>query len=140
MKIKTLSVVLVLAVLLAGCSAADRPAAGQSWLVDTMTVDGTQFDLTTNQPLTLEISDNNQVGGSSGCNSFFGELQFKADGTVIPGMFGGTEMACEVGMDVEAAYLGALSRVDSYEYSQYVLTLTADEGQTELVFQLLRSE
>lgn len=140
MKIKTLSVVLVLAVLLAGCSAADRPAAGQSWIVDTMTVDGTQFDLTTNQPLTLEISDNNQVGGSSGCNSFFGELQFKADGTVIPGMFGGTEMACEVGMDVEAAYLGALSRVDSYEYSQYVLTLTADEGQTELVFQLLRSE
>lgn len=140
MKIKTLSVVLVLAVLLAGCSAADRPAAGQAWIVDTMTVDGTQFDLTTNQPLTLEISDNNQVGGSSGCNSFFGELQFKADGTVIPGMFGGTEMACEVGMDVEAAYLGALSRVDSYEYSQYVLTLTADDGQTELVFQLLRSE
>lgn len=138
MKIKSLSIVLILTVLLAGCSAANAPGAGQSWLVDSMTVDGVKFDLTTNQPLTLEISDGNQVGGSSGCNSFFGELEFKADGTVIPGMFGGTEMACEVGMDVEAAYLGALGRVDSYEYSQYVLTLTADDGQTELVFQLLR--
>lgn len=140
MNIKSVSIVLILAVLLAGCAAADRPAAGQSWVVDTMTVDGVKFDLTTNQPLTLEISDGSQVGGSSGCNSFFGELQFKDDGTVIPGMFGGTEMACEVGMDVEAAYLGALSRVDSYEYSQNVLTLTAEDGRTELVFQLLRSE
>jgi len=140
MKIKSLSVVLILTVLLAGCSAAGRPAAGQSWIVDSMTVDATQFDLTANQPLTLEFTENNQVGGSSGCNAFFGELQFKADGKVVAGMFGGTEMACEVGMDVEAAYLGALSRVDSYEYSQYVLTLTADDGRTELVFQLLRTE
>ncbi len=140
MNIKSVSIVLILAVLLAGCAAADRPAAGQSWVVDSLTVDGVKFDLTTNQPLTLEISDGGQVGGSSGCNSFFGELQFKDDGTVIPGMFGGTEMACEVGMDVEAAYLGALSHVDSYEYSQNVLTLTAEDGRTELVFQLLRSE
>ena len=140
MNIKSVSIVLILAVLLAGCAAADRPAAGQSWVVDSLTVDGVKFDLTTNQPLTLEISDGSQVGGSSGCNSFFGELQFKDDGTVIPGMFGGTEMACEVGMDVEAAYLGALSHVDSYEYSQNVLTLTAEDGRTELVFQLLRSE
>lgn len=140
MNIKSVSIVLILAVLLAGCATADRPAAGQSWVVDSLTVDGVKFDLTTNQPLTLEISDGSQVGGSSGCNSFFGELQFKADGTVVPGMFGGTEMACEVGIDVEAAYLGALSRVDSYEYSQNVLTLTAEDGRTELVFQLLRSE
>jgi heat shock protein HslJ len=105
-----------------------------------MTIESGAIDLTLNNPLTLEFSDRSSVGGSSGCNTFFGELSFKDDGKVTPGSFGSTEMACERGMDVEAAYLAALSRVDTYDYSQYQLILTADDGQSVLTYQLIQSE
>lgn len=140
MKIKILSVVLILVLILAGCSAANRPTAGQSWLLDSMVVNGETYDLNTTQPITLEFDTGKVVGGSSGCNTYFGELDLKSDGTIVPGVFGSTEMACDKGMEIEAAYLAALSRVDSYDNSEYEFTLTADNGQTQLVYQLLRTE
>lgn len=140
MKIRIFSAALILALLLAGCSSKDAPAANTSWLLDKMTVQGTTYDLGTAQPITLEIGSDSAVGGSSGCNSYFGDLKFKAEGVVEAGDFGGTEMACETGMDVEAAFLGAMSRVDTLvQYSQYELTLSADNGETLLVFQLMRT-
>lgn len=140
MKIKNLSVVLILVLILAGCSAANRPTAGQSWLLDSMLVNGDTYDLNTTQPITLEFDAGNVVSGSSGCNTYFGELELKSDGTIVPGVFGSTEMACDKDMDIEAAYLAALSRVDSYDNSEYEFTLIADNGQTQLVYQLLRTE
>jgi len=123
---------------LVGCTASG-PAAGQTWLLAEMVSNGDPVDLSTNNPITLEISSGNSVGGSSGCNSFFGEMEFKSGGSVSAGNFGSTEMACETGMDVESAYLGALSRVDSYSYTEFELVLAADDGQTVLTFQLLRT-
>jgi len=91
-------------------------------------------------PLTLEFSSDSSVSGTSGCNSYFGELTFNDGGAVTPGIFGSTEMACDRGQDIEAAYLEALSRVDQYDYSKYVLILSADDGQTELKYQLVQSD
>lgn len=105
-----------------------------------MVVNGETYDLNTTQPITLEFDTGKVVGGSSGCNTYFGELDLKSDGTIVPGVFGSTEMACDKGMEIEAAYLAALSRVDSYDNSEYEFTLTADNGQTQLVYQLLRTE
>lgn len=136
MKIKLMSILLVSILLLAGCSSAAVPAAGQSWRLVSLTLDGAPVDLTTARPITLEIGEDTNVGGSSGCNSFFGNLEFKTDAQVVPGVFGGTEMACETGMEVEAAYMNALSRVDSYKYSDSELTLSGESGQIVLVFQL----
>jgi len=136
MKFKLITIILVFTLILAGCSSGTIPASGQSWRLTSLTVDGTPVDLTTAKPITLEIGDDTNVGGSSGCNAFFGNLEFKSDGTLVPGVFGGTEMACDTGMEVESAYLKALSQVDTYKYSDSELTLSGNNGQTVLVFQL----
>jgi len=129
----------ILILLLAGCTA-NRPSSGERWILESMTVEGSTVDLSETNPLTLEFSSSSSVGGSSGCNSYFGELTFKDGGAVTPGIFGGTEMACDRGMDVEAAYLSALSRVDQYDYSEYELILSADDVQTVLKYQLVQSD
>ena len=121
---------------LAGCSTTDRPTTGQTWLLESMTLDGSPIDPTSANPITLEITGSNAVGGSSGCNLYFGELEFKAGGVVTGGQFGSTEMACDKGMDVEAAYLAALGRIDQYTFSELELTLTADGGLTVLTYLL----
>jgi len=140
MRIRYLSAVLLVILVLAGCSTQNQPPANTSWLLDSLSVQGTTIDLSSAQPITLEIGSDSAVGGSSGCNSYFGDLKFKADGVVEAGDFGGTEMACEKGMDVEAAFLGAMSRVDTLvQYTQYEMTLSADNGETLLVFQLMRT-
>ncbi|MHB0967124.1 MAG: META domain-containing protein [Bellilinea sp.] len=137
MKRTILAILLVL--LLAGCSTTDRPPSGQTWLLDSMTIDGSPIDLTSTNPITLETTDGNAVSGSSGCNLYFGELEFKAGGVVTGSQFGGTEMACDKGMDVEAAYLTALGRIDKYTFSEFELTLTADGGLTVLNYLLLQT-
>jgi heat shock protein HslJ len=128
-----------LILLLAGCTA-NRPTSGQRWILDSMTIEGSTLELSDINPLTLEFSSDSSVGGSSGCNSYFGELTFKDGGAVTPENFGSTEMACERGMDIEAAFLTALSRVDQYDYSEFELILSADDGQTELTFQRIQSD
>ena len=129
---------LMMVLILAGCTA-DRPSAGQEWLLDSMVVNGETIDLSNTNPITLKFSASNQVGGSSGCNSYFGEMEFLSDGGLSAGAFGGTEMACEKGMDTEATYLGALGQVNAYTYSELQLTLTGNDGQTVLTFLLLQT-
>ncbi len=136
---RTILFATLLFLLLSGCTA-DRPAAGERWLLESMTIEGSPIDLSDILPLTLEFSSDSSVGGYSGCNSYFGELTFEDGSAVTPGNFGSTEMACDRGMDIEAAFLAALSRVDQYDYSKYVLELSADDGQTTLKFQLIQSE
>ena len=132
-------IAILLVSLLAGCSTTDRPTTGQTWLLESMTLDGSPIDLTSANPITLEITDSKAVGGSSGCNLYFGELEFKAGSVVTGGQFGGTEMVCDKGMDVEAAYLTALGRIDKYTFSELELTLTADGGLTVLTYSLMQT-
>ena len=105
---RTILLATILILLLAGC-AVNRPPAGQSWLLASLVVNGTVFDLTSTNPINLEISAKDQVGGSSGCNAYFGELTFKDDGKVVPSNFGNTVMACERGMDRRSSLSGAPS-------------------------------
>lgn len=136
MKIKLMSVLMLMVMILAACSAAVMPSLGQVWRLVSLTVDGEPVDLTSARPITLEIGPDTNVSGSSGCNSFFGNLEFKDDGSVVPGVFGGTEMACDTGMEVEAAYLNALSQIDTFTSSDTELTLSGNDGQIVLTFQL----
>jgi len=45
-------------------------------------------------------------------------------------------MWCEVGMDVEAAFLSALNSVTHYEWDENTLTLSTSDIQTLLIFQV----
>jgi len=136
---RTFLLATILILLLSSCTP-KSPSSGDRWILESMTIDGSIVDLSDTNPLTMEFSSSSSVGGSSGCNSYFGELTFADGSAVTPGVFGGTEMACDRGMDVEAAYLGALSRVDQYDYSEYELILSADDGQTVLKYQLIQSD
>lgn len=82
--------------------------------------------------ISLEIKDG-QAGGSSGCNSYGGEVEI--DGEKI--QFGGmnmTLMACtDAGvMEQEGTYLGALEAVESFKLDGEQLVLSGTE--VELVF------
>jgi heat shock protein HslJ len=78
-------------------------------------------------------SEDNQVTGSAGCNSYFGGYELN-DGLSV-GMLGHTEMWCqepEGRMDQETAYLKILQAAESYEVKGS--TLTVDCGNDVLIY------
>lgn len=127
---------IILSMLISGCLPRNSPDVGTSWTLDTLTVDGASIDILTSHPITLEIRENNGVGGSAGCNSYGGEVLFRAGGNLETRNLFQTEMWCEVGMDVEAAFLSALNSVTHYEWDENTLTLSNSDLQTLLIFQV----
>jgi len=79
--------------------------------------------------------DAGQVGGSAGCNSYFGSYEISGDSLTM-GLIGSTEMYCvEEGlMDQEGAYLAALGNAASYRISDGKLHIADAEGSTLLTF------
>ena len=78
-------------------------------------------------------SEDNQVTGSAGCNSYFGD--YEIDDGLSVGMLGNTEMWCgepEGRMDQETAYLKILQAAESYEVEG--ATLTIDCGDDVLIY------
>jgi heat shock protein HslJ len=104
----------------------DPPAAidqGGEWHLVAGTVDGQALVLPADVPVTLVI-EGSGVSGRSACNQYFGQFTI-VDGAVTLGGLGGTEMACaEPIMALEAAYLGALAKVDSARMDGATLVLT----------------
>jgi heat shock protein HslJ len=77
--------------------------------------------------VTLIFDDEGVVSGSGGCNSFFGSYTAADDGTLtIDEPLGSTMMACEQGMEQEAAFLAALPTVTSF--------MINDAGRLELAY------
>jgi heat shock protein HslJ len=82
---------------------------------------------------TLRIEDG-QAGGSSGCNIFGGPVTIDASSLTI-GALAMTEMACaDPRMNLEAAYLGRLAQVASYQLDGSALRLLDAAGTVLLVF------
>lgn len=84
-------------------------------------------------PVTLDVTANTSVAGSSGCNRYTGEVT--VDGpSVTFGPLASTRMACATDvMAVEDAYLAALGDVDSGSREGTDLVLTGKSG-VELTF------
>lgn len=75
----------------------------------------------------LFSSSDATVSGSGGCNNYFaGYTSDDNGGLTIDGPIGSTMMACESGMETEAAYFAALETVSAW-------TLT-EEGRLELTY------
>jgi heat shock protein HslJ len=126
-------VALALALALAACAeeevlgnppgAASLP--GTRWVVTGFTVDGTGGVLPAGVRLTLDFDDAGGLGGTAGCNSYFGTAAFTAGGITITGI-GSTEMACDAEvMEREASFLAALGRVTAFALEDGHLSLTA---------------
>ena len=115
MKILTLIPALLL-VLVTACGDEQSPGADPfgttTWELASGSADGTALGLIAGHPITLKV-DNGQVGGTSACNSYGGDLT--VDGGVVtigPAIM--TEMYCvdEGVMDLESAYHAILARIN----------------------------
>ena len=72
-------------------------------------------------------SEEGQVTGSAGCNSYFGSYEVNDDNLSIPGPIGATEMSCGEQKDTqEREYLSVLQAAKSYEIEDGKLTVNCD--------------
>jgi len=101
---------------------------GSRWVVAGFTLDGVGGALPADVRLTLDFDDAGGVGGTAGCNLYFGTVTLPAGGISITGI-GSTEMACEPAvMEREARFLAALGRVTAFTLEADRLTLAASDG------------
>lgn len=79
-------------------------------------------------------SDEGQVTGSAGCNSYFGSYEAEDANLSIPGPIGATEMSCGEQKDTqEREYLSILQAAESYEIEDGKLTINC--GNQVLIFE-----
>jgi heat shock protein HslJ len=145
---KFISIVGMLSVLLAACAApvavqptptpapeVDAGALGNSqWQLDSLMVNGQLITLSPAQLPTIEFATDGKIGGSGGCNSYFGSYTVNGD-EVSFGAIGSTKMACSEGMDQEGQFFAALEAARHINLtSNTSLELRSTDGQTELKF------
>ncbi len=130
MKLVSLLAALLLALVACGEEqppGADPFGAGE-WRLISATVDGAAVVLIATYPVTLRVTDG-QVGGTAACNSYGGPIAVVAGVVTIgPDLFQ-TEMYCldETVMDLEAAYMAALARIDAVAFDGGDLVLTGPD-------------
>lgn len=130
--------ILLAALLLAACG--QNPGAGNPTGGDIAGYEWKLTELNGSAPIagrdiTLKL-ENDQAGGSSGCNSYGGQVTL--DGSKVSFKdVSMTEMACmdPAGiMDQETAYLQTLSQAASYQTAGTKLEIKNAAGETILVF------
>lgn len=103
-----------------------------SWELQSGTYDGEPIPMVDSHPITVTF-DGEQIFGTAACNGYGGKWQIN-NGTFQILEIAWTEMACgpsEV-MDSEAAYLSALSNVETVEPADGMLVMTG--SRTEMTF------
>lgn len=112
-----------------GADAGDVDLGGAWYLVSGSDAEG-PLDLA-GREVTLVV-DGDEVGGTSGCNQYFGTLTVDGDAVDVTGL-GGTEMACEPPpMELERRYLGALDAVERGVRTGEDLTLAGRDVTLDL--------
>ena len=80
------------------------------------------------KPATLRFdAEAKRAGGNSGCNRYSASYRLSGDSLTF-GPAISTKMACEQGMELEAAWLGTLEKVVSYSATESTLTLHGEGG------------
>lgn len=105
--------------------------AGTHWVVFSFGIDGADDPVLANAVPTMEFdADGAGVGGTTGCNSYFGTITSGPGSTISFGGIGMTEMACldEGVMDQEHRFAVALSRIDRFALGDGTLVLDAADG------------
>ena len=110
-----------------------------TWTLTRLVVDGQEQMLSTTRPATLRfLSQDRQIAGSGGCNSFGASYTLVGSQLRI-GEMRTTLMACTGDdgasvMEQESHYLEAMQLVTSYRLDGSTLTLTGDGGKVSLTF------
>jgi heat shock protein HslJ len=134
---------LLLAPLLAGCSApmdegmAPGNLEGTSWdLVSYLGAKGTTENILPNTRITAQFSSGGSLGGSAGCNHYFGEYTL-GGGSLTVRSIGSTLMAClDPGvMEQEARYLSLLGSAARFRLEGDRLVLSDASGTVLLTYE-----
>lgn len=83
------------------------------------------------------VFEKNRVGGSSGCNRYFGGIKGSSPYQIELGPIAGTRMMCaEAVMQVEDRYLRALQKVDQFGFlfGQLALSYQDNDNQKRMLF------
>lgn len=109
--------------------------AGTRWVATAMFLGGAPAPFAPNARPTLEFADDGRTfGGSTGCNSYFGEYTI-GNGTVGFGNIGMTEMACqEPLMTQEANVISVFTEASLYTVEDGILTI-GELGGSALQFE-----
>ena len=125
MKLKIITLITLVSILLSACANADSLSLnGTSWQLVAI---GKQQPIS-GSTITLTFEDG-RVNGNSGCNSFGGEYQLKGD-TVQFGMLMSTMMACadSAMMDQESAFMQFLGDAQRLEIVDGQLQIYRSDG------------
>ena len=148
MKTRTpLALALALALLAAACGGDDDPSpstsgppttssdlAGTSWEANEIYVDGNPIGIVAGSRVTLEVSADGAVGGTTGCNSYFGEAVITPGGIAI-GQMGMTEIGCGEPLNTqENRVVTILQTADRWAIEGGVLSIGASDGSGGIDF------
>ena len=104
---------------------------GSEWIVDRFSLGGVDVVLVPDaDPSIVFSADGPEVGGTTGCNSYFGTIDYGPPGEITISQVGQTEMACfpdEV-MAQEQQFTQALPTVRFYDIEGDRLTLVSEDG------------
>ena len=104
---------------------------GTEWIVNGFSVGGADFALVPDADPTIRFSaDGPDIGGTTGCNSYFGSIDYGPAGEITISPLGQTEMLCfpdEV-MGQEQQFTRALPSVRFYDIDGDHLTLVSEDG------------
>lgn len=105
--------------------------ASTRWVVVSFGLDGADDPSLPGNAPTMDFGDDGlSIGGSTGCNTYFGTASFSPETGISFSDLGWTEMACmdEGVMDQEQRFTQALSRIDGFSLSDTSLFLEATDG------------
>ena len=128
---------LLIALVLAGCAKTPKPLAGQARAQ--RSIEDRDWDLVSlgtldhprgagGKPATLRFdSSTKRAGGNAGCNRYNAAYVLAGDSLRFDAAIS-TRMACAEGMELESAWLGAMSHVATWSATDSTLTLAGPEG------------
>ena len=111
------AVIILAMTVFTGCQASVSPLEDTRWLLVSYGEPGNLKDVLPDaEPTARFDSETKEVGGSGGCNTYFGEYELEGNNLTMIGPFAVTEMWCgdEIG-EQESDYLDILLAADSFE-------------------------
>jgi heat shock protein HslJ len=118
-----------------GQPGATELAIPSKWSLVSFGKTGAETPVVEGSAITLELNEDNQLGGSGGCNSYGAQYSLEGQTLTVKEVVS-TLMACadDLVMQQETQYFTALQNISSFEISGDTLTIYYDNGQSQLNF------
>lgn len=118
------------ALMLTACGGDGSSLTGSEWILTALEAQ----PVIAEAPITVAFTDELEVGGTAGCNTYSGSYEVDGD-TISFGLMATTRVACpQPIMEQEASYLAVLDRTQTYAVTGDVLTLYGPGGQELAIF------